>query len=337
MRRAATIRDVARAAGVSTATVSRTLSNPAIVADATRRAVLHAIERTGFRVNHVARNLRRQRTGSVIALVPNLANPFFSQILSGIASVLTPAGYGLLVADTATGPDPDARLMQYLGSGMADGLILFDGRLSATSLETPQRPPVISACEWFDARLPSVRVENAAGASMAVEHLARAGHRAIGHVTGPPGNVLTDARQSGFLEALRRLGLPVDPSWVFAGDFSLDSGEAAAAAWSALDSRPTAVFCASDEMACGFMSAVQRARIRVPEDVSVVGFDDIEVAAHLTPALTTIRQPRSVLGERAATRLLAMIAAGETSGPAEMIPVELIPRASVGPPREPGE
>jgi LacI family transcriptional regulator, repressor for deo operon, udp, cdd, tsx, nupC, and nupG len=329
MRRTSTIQDVARVAGVSTATVSRALSNPGLVAEATRGAVLEAVQKTGFRLNHVARNLRRQRTGSVIALVPNLANPFFSQILSGIACVLTPASYGLLVADTRTGPGPEGRFVQYLSSGVADGLILFDGGLSPACLDVPGRPPVIAACEWLEASLPSVRVENTRGAAMAVGHLVEMGHRAIGHLAGPERNVLTGSRRRGFLDAMEQFGLPVPPDWLFEGDFSLGSGAQAAERWLTLDRRPTALFCASDEMACGFTGAVQRTGIDVPGAVSVIGFDDIDVAAHLTPALTTIRQPRRLIGERAATLLIEMIRSGEIKGRDEVIPVDLIRRDSV--------
>jgi LacI family repressor for deo operon, udp, cdd, tsx, nupC, and nupG len=332
MRRTATIQDVARLAGVSTATVSRALSKPDGVAEATRAAVLDAVETTGYRLNPVARNLRRRRTGTVIALAPNLANPFFSQILAGVAAVLTPEDYGLLVADTRTGPDPERRLAQYLGAGAADGLILLDGGLSPSGLAIAGRPPVIAACEWLDAPTPSVRVDNAAGASMAVEHLLAAGHRAIGHVAGPEGNVLTAARRDGFFAALRRFGLPPRRDWLLPGDFGLASGAEAAARWMALDERPTALFCASDEMAIGFAGAAQRAGLSVPGDVSIVGFDDIEVAAHQTPALTTVRQPRERIGRRAATLLLDMMRAGTGSGGIETLPVEFIRRDSVAPP-----
>ena len=134
-RKTATIQDVARIAGVSTATVSRTLSKPSVVAKSTREAVLDAVAETGYRVNATASNLRRQRTGTVIVLLPNLANPFFSQILAGLASVLTPAQLGMLIADTQSGPDPEERLRHYLTSGQADGLILLDGTLSPEALK----------------------------------------------------------------------------------------------------------------------------------------------------------------------------------------------------------
>lgn len=330
--KSATIQDVARVAGVSTATVSRTLSKPDVVAELTREAVLDAIRTTGYRVNHLARNLRRQRTGSVIALMPNLANPFFSQIVAGMASVLTPAQYGLLIADTQAGPDADERLSHYLLSGMADGLVLFDGTLSPARLDIPGRPPIVAACEWMGGALPSVRVDNAHGARLAVRHLAKLGHTAIAHVTGPPGNVLSLSRLEGFRAEMAAQGLPVSEDWIYPGDFTMDSGAMAARAWLAAERRPTAVFCSSDEMAIGFMGAVQHAGVSVPEDVSLIGFDNIEVVGHLTPALTTIRQPRTLIGERAAELLLGMIDEGVTAGPSELIPVELIVRASAARP-----
>ncbi len=328
MRKPTTIQDVARIAGVSTATVSRTLSTPGIVAETTRSIVMDAVRATGFRRNSLAANLRRQRTGSVIALVPNLANPFFSQILAGIASVLAASGYGLLVADTRTGPDADSGLSHYLGSSTVDGLILLDGALSSFALELPHRRPIVAACEWFEGPIPSVRIENGRGAEMAVRHLAALGHRRIGHVTGPPGNVLTSARLEGFRSALSEVGLEQRPEWVFQGDFTLRSGEAAARSWLGLPDRPSGIFCASDEMALGFMGAVQHAGLSVPGDLSLVGFDNIEATPHLTPALTTIHQPRMLIGERAATLLLGMINRREIVGPSEIIPVELIVRSS---------
>lgn len=330
-RKLATIQDVARVAGVSAATVSRTLSNPSVVAEPTRQAVLTAVEQTGYRVNRTAAGLRRQRTGTVIALVPNLANPFFSQIFAALSATLTEANYSLLVADTQTGTDPDAQLAQHLGSGQADGLILFDGSLSTAPLSIPGRPPVIAACEWLGADIPSVQVENALGAALAVRHLAGRGHRAIGHVTGPRGNVLAESRLEGFRRAMTDLGLPLRDDWIFEGDYSMRSGAAVASRILSMRDRPSALFFSSDEMAIGFMGAAQKAGMAIPADMSVVGFDNIEVCEHLSPALTTIRQQRRLIGERAARLLLAMIEDRSHHGQSERIPVELIERSSTAP------
>ncbi|SDX67659.1 transcriptional regulator, LacI family [Albimonas donghaensis] len=334
-RKQVTIQDVAREAGVSTATVSRTLSKPTVVAKPTRQAVLRAVQKTGYQVNHLARNLRRGRTGSVIALAPNLANPFFSQILAGMSEVLSARNYGLLIADTQMGPDPDERLRRYLAAGAADGLVLFDGSLSPAALDVPGRPPVVAACEWLKVDLPSIRVDNAMGAELAVAHLADLGHSRIGHVTGPRRNVLARTRLAGWRDAMTRRGLDPREGWVFEGDFSMDSGAMAARRWLAAPDRPTALFFASDEMAVGFLGEARRADIRAPRDVSVVGFDNIEVAAHLDPPLTTIRQPRTLIGQRAAALLMDLIEGGDGAAFESMVEVDLILRDSTAPPPPP--
>jgi LacI family transcriptional regulator, repressor for deo operon, udp, cdd, tsx, nupC, and nupG len=323
------ISDVARIAGVSTATVSRAISNPGLVSNETRAAVDAAIASTGYRLNYAARNLRHRRTGGIVALVPNLANPFFAQILSGIASVLGPAGYNLLVADTqTTGADS---LLDYAEPSRADGLIVLDGALPAEALRG--RIPVVEACEWVPGlAVPRVKIDNRAAAAMAIGHLAGLGHRRIGHVTGPRGNVLTEARLSGAEAALSDLGIPLSPDAIYLGDFSLESGRKAAVRWLAQPAatRPTALFLSSDAMACGFIGEVQRHGLSVPGDLSVVGFDDIELVAHMSPPLTTIRQPRTEIGRVAAERLLATLK-GEPGTEDTILPVELVIRSSTAP------
>jgi LacI family repressor for deo operon, udp, cdd, tsx, nupC, and nupG len=325
------ISDVARIAGVSTATVSRAISNPALVSEETRAAVQEAIRATGYRMNHAARNLRHRRTGGIVALVPNLANPFFSKILSGIASVLGPAGYNLLVADThTTGAEA---LLSYAEPSRADGLIILDGNLSADALAAG-RVPLVEACEWVPGLLaPRIKIDNRAATALAIDHLIGLGHRRIGHVTGPDGNVLAIARLAGAVDALSLKGLRLDPSAIYPGDFTLESGRAAGIAWldQPPESRPTGLFLASDEMACGFIGELQRHGLRVPLDVSVVGFDDIELVAHTSPPLTTVRQPRAQIGRVAAERMLAVLA-GENDATDTILPVELVIRASTAPP-----
>ena len=335
MDKVPSIRNVAQAAGVSTATVSRTLNRPSAVAEATRRAVFAAIRTTGYQVNEAARNFRRQRTGSIVTLVPNLANPFFSQIFAGLAQVLTPAGYNLLVADTQAGPDADERLERLLGSGQCDGVVLLDGGLRPELVtQLPERggPPLLMACEWVPGvPLPQVRIDNREGAAMAVRHLAELGHQEIGHLTGPQGNVLTESRLDGWRAALAERGLPVREEWILEGDFTLDSGAFAARRWLAMRHPPRAVVCGSDEMAIGFIGALGRAGAKVPRDVSVVGFDDVELAAHAMPRLTTIRQPRTEIGIAAATSLLKLIDGGQVSE--TLLPIRLVRRDSTAAPR----
>lgn len=305
-KKPALIADVARLAGVSTATVSRVISNPEVVSERTREVVSKAIEATGYRPNEAARNLRSRRTGSIVAMVPDLGNPFFSKILSGIAAVLSPAGYNLLIVDTQEN-DPQ-RLASYASPTRADGLINLDGSLPA--IMTKGRVPMVQVCEWNDdISAPKITIDNAKAMAIAVRHLASLGHKKIGHGAGKPENILSSSRLDGYRSALTELGLPLEQGFVFEGDFTLDAGKEAALIWLQMpeDTRPTAMCFCCDQMACGFISEVRRHGIKVPEDLSVIGFDDIELTSHITPPLTTIHQPRSLIGQIAAKSLLDLI------------------------------
>jgi LacI family repressor for deo operon, udp, cdd, tsx, nupC, and nupG len=305
-----TIQDVARLANVSTATVSRTLSSPDRVAEETRRLVIEAVERTGYQVNVTARNLRRKQAGAIVVLVPNIGNPFFSQILAGVETTASKAGLNVLIADTRQPRAQEGQLREYLDNNRADGILVLDGALQDSFFIAANRarPPVVFACEWCEGtKLPSIRFDNEGGAALAVEHLADLGHTRIGHLLGPLGNVLTYARLRGVNEALKRRNLPIEKDWFFDGDFSLAAGARAAQRWLALPERPTAVTASNDEMACGFMSELHRHGVEVPRDVSVVGFDDIDIAERFIPALTTIHQPRFQIGEIAAAELISLI------------------------------
>jgi LacI family repressor for deo operon, udp, cdd, tsx, nupC, and nupG len=336
------IQDVARHAGVSTATVSRALSHPDMVAEATREAVLDAVRKTGYRVHQAARNLRRGRTGAIVVLVPNIGNPFFSQVLAGIGSVAVPLGYNVLVADTLQPHTRREKINAYLHHDRADGLIVLDGTLSLDLAHRKRGEeltlPVVFACEWtLSSNFPSVMIDNREGARRAIEHLHALGHRKIGHVSGPAPNVLTQARREGARMAMQSLGLDVRGDWFLQGDFTLQSGIDAANSWMAMNDRPTAMFCASDEMAFGFISELNRGGYRVPDQISVAGFDDIDISRCYIPALTTIRQPRLDIGSIAATMLIQLISAPgeELEQPARYLPVELIVRDSTAAPPAP--
>ena len=331
------ITDVARLAGVSTATVSRALSKPETVAESTRNTVLAAAEKTGYRVNLSARNLRRQRTGAIVVLVPNLGNPFFSEILAGIETALSEADINMLVVDTRQAHMKPQLVIEYLHATRADGIIALDGSLPDAILSVASSgtgaPPIIFACEWTpNGDFSSVRANNARGGELAIAHLTGLGHRTIGMIIGPEDNVLTHARSKGALKALAARGLAFNSLHLFAGDFSIDSGARAAQAWLQVDQRPTAVFCQSDQMAFGFISELARHNVSVPNDVSVVGFDDIAIARRFIPALTTLRQPRKKLGLCAAKMLINHIQT--SSSPAietTILEVELIVRDSTKP------
>lgn len=289
--------DIARIAGVSVTTVSRALSGSALVTEETRRVVADAVGRTGYVVNNVAANLRTQRSRQVLAMVPSIANPFFAAVLLGLEEALAEQGFSLLVGNTADVAAREADLARQLLTGNVDGLVLLTGRLPA-GLEAAR---IVAISEHVpDPRVPSVGIDNFAAARAIVQHLRDLGHRDIAHIAGPSGNVLTDQRRRGY-EAL--CGRPV----VVPGDFTIASGETAMATLLRGKSRVTAVFCSNDEMAIGAIKTAKAAGLRVPADLSVAGFDDIEFAAAYDPALTTIRQPRRDMGRAAAALLLDML------------------------------
>lgn len=337
IQKPATIQDVARAAGVSAATVSRALSNPSLVSKGTREAVLTAIRSTGYRVNQAARNLRMQRANAVLVLVPNLGKPFYSGILAGISQAFSETDYAVLITDTETTSVQDTTLAGYFLDGRIDGALSLDGGLSQAALnectQAGAGDKIVFLCEWVDGQpFPVISSDNTEGARLAIRHLYDLGHRKIAHITGPDGNVLTTARREGMVSERTRLGLPAPPEWIIRGDFSLESGYEAAARITAMQARPTAVFCSADMVAFGLIAGLKAGGLRVPEDISVVGFDDIEMSEYYVPALTTIRQDRNKLGQRAAQVLLERLSGKEVSQkPEAPIPVELIVRSSTAP------
>lgn len=336
-RKSATVQDVARAAGVSTATVSRVVSNPDLVSEATRKSVLKAIQDTGYRVNQAARNLRMKRAAAVLVLVPNLGKPFYSGILAGISQGFAGSDYSVLISDTESNPLQDSTLAEYFLNGRIDGAISLDGGFSSEALEQCVNHGVgdriVFLCEWVEGEaFPVISSDNTEGARLAIRHLHALGHRKIAHVTGPDGNVLTTARREGMVAERARLELPARPEWIIRGDFSLESGHEAAKRILSMQDRPTAVFCSADMVAFGLIAGLIAGGLRVPEDISVVGFDDIEMSGSYVPSLTTIRQDRHRLGRRAAEVLLDRLASSNHQCEVETpVPVELVVRASTGP------
>jgi LacI family repressor for deo operon, udp, cdd, tsx, nupC, and nupG len=301
--------------------------------------VADAVKATGYRINRAARNLRTQRAHSVLVLLPDLANPFFSTILEGISRILARQGYSMLIASTQQVHDSGERLIDYLDDARADGMIVLDGGLEADVVEmlsaASQAERILFACEWVEgANFPSVRCENRKGTRAAVNHLHGLGHTKIAHVTGPMDNVLGQTRKEAFVAELADLGLELKPEWIMTGDFSLAAGCLAAQEWIAMNDRPTAVFCASDQLAMGFIAELSRHNFKVPDNVSVMGFDDIDLAEQFIPQLTSIRQDRMMIGETAAEMLIARLATSneENLEHDAVLPVSLVIRESTSSP-----
>ncbi|MCK0168360.1 LacI family DNA-binding transcriptional regulator [Jannaschia sp. S6380] len=329
MQRKTRIADVAKAAGVSTATVSRALTLPERVGPETRARVLAAVAATGYRANAAARDLRSRRARAITLLAPNLANTFFNRIIAAVQEVAGEAGLIVQVSDSRV---EAARLGPIGADGRTDGILLLDGGLDP-AMVAGWTVPVVMVCEWMDdVAMPCFGTDNAAGIGLAVDHLAALGHRRVAFLGGPCGNVLSHARRHGFDAAMARHGLLVRPGDRLDGDFTMASGARAAHDWAAVPGRTGAVICASDESALGFISECDRMGIACPGDVSVVGFDDIEFSDRFIPPLTTVHQPRAALGRRAAETLVAALVSG-TRPPdgRRMLPSRLIVRGSTAP------
>lgn len=339
-RKTPTIQDVARFAQVSSATVSRALTSPERVSEATRLRIKEAVLATGYTVNQTARSLRLRAAKTILIALPNIGNPFYSTILDAVVQDAAERGYGVLVANRLGG-DPTLGLKDYFYSNRADGLLLFDASLDVESLQDlplvrGNRPLVLSCDDIPDVPLDMVLTDNRDAAAAAVQHLIELGHRRIGTVCSRTTPKVVSERHAGFERALRRASLPIRPDWIWPGDHAIGGGIAAAEAWLALDERPSAVFCGNDEMAIGFISRLRRAGMDCPRDVSVVGFDDIAVVEHLSPALTTMRQPRYQMGKVATALLLDILEGpmGAREPVRHILKSELIVRASTAPPQD---
>lgn len=326
VRRKPVISDVARFAGISTATVSRTLATPDKVSAGTREIVMRAVREIGYVPNSAARNLRTNTTKTILAVLPDFSNVFFSRVLRGISDTLVARGYSLIIADTRNNPAREAQYAQFVLAGRVDGILLLNGR-SLLSGKAPMIPTV-SLCERIPGTpFPHVETENRKSARAMTAYLATLGHQRIGYVRGPIKNVLERERFAGYRDALRAAGLRYDAALVTSGDFTLESGEAAAETY-LLAKLPDAIFACNDEMAMGLIRGLCAAGVIVPRDVSVAGFDDIEFAEAYNPPITTVRQARREIGERAADLLLKLID-GERPGQRETrLGAELVVRKS---------
>ena len=310
----ATIQDVARSAGVSTATVSRVLSAPEVVTAATREKVMAAVAALGYAPNVAARNLRTLRTEKILVTVPDISNPFFSQVIRGVEEAAQAAGYSVLLGDTRHDPEREEQYGRMLRRKEADGLIFLGHRLPESLAEMVAtlgpRTPIVNGCEFSPGlAVSSAHIDNARAAAEAMEHLYGLGHQRVGLVTGPLASPISRDRLAGARDSAARHGHGDDLA-VATGDFSIESGLAQALALLQVDPRPTAVFCFSDEMAMGALEAFRRVGLACPADISLIGFDDIRYARHLDPPLTTISQPMERIGHEA-VRLLLDILSGE--------------------------
>lgn len=332
----ATIRDVARAAGVSIATVSRVFNNHALVSDETAHKVLAAAASFDYWPNEAAKSLTTNRSHTFGVLLPDLFGEFYSEVIRGIDHQARRASHQILLSSShASGEDLLAAARAMLGR--VDGLIVMapDGAFSDTVERIRRRLPIVLLNPGSD--VPgccAIAVDNFAGARAAASHLVSLGHTRIATISGPRGNADAEERLRGFRQGLADGGLDPDAAPVEVGDFRESAGHAAGQRLLQLDPRPTAVFAANDSMAIGLISAARELGVEIPGDVAVVGFDDVTIARYLNPPLTTVAVDAYGLGQHAVKMMLAAIS-GEGGGSAvrTVLPTVLKVRESSGGPR----
>ncbi|WP_261816475.1 DNA-binding transcriptional regulator CytR [Vibrio gallicus] len=331
----ATMKDVAELAGVSTATVSRALMNPEKVSSATRQKVEDAVIQSGYCTSNLLRGMKRNESKTLVVIVPDLSDPYFSEILRGIEHAASKQGYLVLHGDSQQQKCRDNSLIHLNYSKQADGLILLgtDLPIDARKSEQKNLPPMVMACEYApELELPTIHIDNLTASYEAVNYLAHLGHRHIAEITGPPTSTLSSLRSQGFRQALRRAGLPYDSSKSIQADFSFEAGVVAMRKLSSSPSRPTAVFCHNDIIAIGVIHEAKNMGLRVPEDLSIIGFDNISFSEYCDPPLTTVAQPRFEIGYQAAQVLLNQLRGDKVHIGSRLLDTELILRKSTKPP-----
>lgn len=328
-----TIRDVASRAGVSVATVSRVFNDSGPVHEETRRRIREAARELRYAPNSAARSLSTRRTNTLGVLLPDLHGEFFSEIIRGIDLAAQRRHHHLIVSSSHNDRSEVEAALRTM-RGRVDGLILMSPAVDADTLvaELPDALPVVLLnCAVRDPRFDGLEIDNAGGTRAMVAHLVACGHQRIAMIHGASRNHDAAERRRGYRAALRAAGIEPRPEWEHAGDFTDAGGHAGAAALVRLTPRPTAILAANDAMAVGALSAVREAGLRVPEDVAVVGFDDVPIARYVQPPLTTVRVNIGELGARAAETLLQALADGDAHRPRHVVlPTALVVRDSCG-------
>jgi len=303
----ASIRDVARRAGVSTSTVSRVISRKIPVDKRTGERVMRAICELDYRPNLIASGLRSRSARSIGLLVPRIADPFFMQMIDYVDRCVIEHGFNLLLFNTHSDPAFEEQVLDNLLRRHVDGIIfssVSDESRVPSLLIGVEVPVVMLDRVRDDAKLMHLVLNNRMAGELAAEHLLGLGHRRIACVTGPRTLHLCAERLAGFSECLARRGSPLEPDFTIEGDFSLDAGRSAGERLLAAQRRPTAVWAQNDVMAAGIVKAAISAGLRVPEDISVMGMDDAMIPEVVHPSLTTIAQPLKEMSERAVEMIL---------------------------------
>ncbi|WP_111977736.1 LacI family DNA-binding transcriptional regulator [Algibacillus agarilyticus] len=332
------IKDIAQRAGVCQATVSRTLRNPDIVSPKTRKKVMAVVDELGFTPNKLGASLRNGRSGNIVVITPDITNPYFSPIVRSIEKVAMAKGYSVLLGDTQEDPSREFQFGDLLMSSQADGIIISSQRLPFNTKVHKNiinnLPPIVSTAEVVEhADIPKVVVDNVAIAETAVQHLIDQGHTTIAAIAGIESHRSTVQRLQGMKNVLSAAGLPFEEKLVYYGNYTTESGVAGVKKLLQQRQRPTALFCFGDMMAIGAMHALRELDFSIPDDISVIGIDDILFAQYCYPPLTSVAQPLSTIGETCANTLIDLIEGRTPEKQLNIMPHKLMQRGSTKAPR----
>ena len=325
------MREVAEQAGVSVTTVSHVINNSRPVNPETRNRVEQAMQVLGYQPNVLARSLRQGKSHTIGVILPDNAKPYFAEVVRGIEDTSFSQGYSVMLCNSDNDLEKEHLYTNVLIEKQVDGIIFVAAGLSEENINNLQKrgvPSVLVDRQVPGVEIDSVFADNQAGGFLAVNHLVDLGHTAIACITGPRGVRSSSERIAGYRQALEAAGIHPDPGWVVEGDFQVQSGYAGAERLFKSDNTPSAIFACNDLMAIGAYRYAHEKQLRIPQDISIIGFDDIRLAEFTNPPLTTIRQSKAKMGAQAAELLLGRIANGNQSFRQEIIPVQLVVRAS---------
>jgi LacI family transcriptional regulator len=331
-----TLKELSRRAGVHPSTVARVLHNDPRqrVSEQVRERILRLAEELRYRPNSLARSLRTRRSAVLGALIPDIANPFFASVLRGIEDVAAERDYSVILANTDDLPAREARGLEMMRGRQVDGLLLATARRQDVAIASllEERLPFVLVNRHTDPITPNAVVfDDYAGGCAAVEHLLALGHRRIAHISGSDEISTAHLRRQGYRDTLAWHGIEHDPALEAPGNFREAGGYEAMQRLLTVPDPPTAVFAVNDLAAAGALNALAEAGLRVPEDVSVIGFNDIFQRARLSPQLSSVQAPSRALGTQAAERLLAMIIDDVWPDTPLLLPVTLVARDTTGP------
>lgn len=328
----ATIADIAKAVGVSRATVSLALNGKPGVAPETRRQVLKTAKKLSYKPNALAKGLVLRRTETLGVIIPDISSPFYAELVRGVEQEASANGYHLILCTTAGKLSKEELYLRLLGERRVDGMILMTPRGDEEvirQLQSEEFPLVVADRDVQAADgVVEVIVDNLHGALIAMEYLIGLGYRRIGFIGGTPTLQASRDRLRGYQLAIHEHGLPFQDDWVCTGDFLKEGGYRCMKELISIEPPLDAVFAASDLMAIGAIQAIREVGKRVPDDIAIVGFDDIPLAAHFDPPLTTVRQPMAEMGAMACRLLLQLIRGEEILERKVILQTELIVRGS---------